>query len=101
MLSESLHYQDMYHQQIYAGSQSNNNPQENSLTVKDGAAAAMEASYIAAVERPITTDTALRNAELVREAEEKRRRIEQEKRSQWEKELEMERQLQRSMRQSM
>ena len=84
-----------------AGSQSNNNPQENSLTVKDGEAAAMEASYIAAVERPITTDTALRNAELVREAEEKRRRIEQEKRSQWEKELEMERQLQRSMRQSM
>jgi serine/threonine protein kinase len=85
------------------GSQSNNNPQENSLTVKDGdaaAAAAMEASYIAVVERPITTDTALRNAEQVREAEEKRKRLEAEKKSQWERELEMERQLQRSMRQS-
>ena len=83
------------------GNQSNNNPQENSLTVSDGdaaaAAAAMQASYLAVVERPIVTDTALRNAELAREAEEKRKKIEAEKRSQWEKELEMERQLQRSM----
>ena len=81
------------------GSQSNN-PQENSLTVQDSNAV-MQESYRLAEERPIVTDTALRNAELAREHEEKKRKMEEEKRRLWEEELAKEKEFQKTMRQSM